>query len=359
MSQVFQDDFNYGTASSVTAFSNVQSEHSLDSNYCKTHGTYRESSVERFRDGTVASNAFISSPAISPQDSIDSIPQSAIGVNAFGSSPLGSYQSQMDYDDSSFPVDYSEEEFAPIDPSLDSIDCSIDHSLSEQISFDEEACQSVVPYSKEEFEIEIEDSSTESAQSISEKKQGGFKRIVEQAVEGGIATTATSILSAYINPVAATAVVNTGMAAEKKVCFGITNRRAQKKTTESSYSPTAVADSVNSDSVPEQFCTPSLEKFSEGKATKWKEKGKEIGVEVGKEVVKQICFGIEKRRKQKTKGSSSVGKISKHSNSLVDSSLDYELGGSEFGVKDFLSEIDVAEVVSAVSSCLHKKSPVR
>lgn len=360
MSQVFEDDFNYGTASSVTAFSNVQSKHSLDSNYCQTHGTYRESSVERFRDGAVASNAFISSPVISPQDSIDSIPQSAIGVNAFGSSSLDSYQSQMDYDDSSFTVDYSEEEFAPIDPSLDSIDCSIDHSLSEQINFDGEVCQSEVPYSgEEEFEIEIEDPSTESTQGISEKKQGGFKHIVEQAVEGGIATAATSILSAYISPVAATAVVNTGMAAGKKVCFGITNRRAQKKTTESSCSPTAVADYVNSGSVPEQSYISSLEKSSEGKATKWKEKGKEIGVEIGKEVVKQICFGIEKRRKQKTKGSTSVDKISKHSNSLVDSSLDYEPGGSEFGGKDFLSEIDVTEIVSAVSSCLCKKAPVR
>lgn len=346
----FQDDFNYGTASSVTAFSNTLSEHSLDSGYCQTQGACQESSVESFRDGAVASNAFISSPA-SLQDSIDGIPQSAVGVDAFDSTPLDSYQSQMDCDDSSFPADYLEEEFA-------SIDSSLDCSFSED-SFGEEVCQSEVPYfGEEEFEIEIEDSSTESAQGISEKKQGGFKRIVGQAVESGVATAATSILSAYISPVAATAVVNTGMAAGKKVCFGIANRRAQKKTTENPYSPTAIEDSVNFDSIPEQSCTPSLEKSSEGKTAKWKEKGKEIGVEVGKEVARQICFGIEKRRKQKTKGSTSVGKDSKHFSGSSDPSLDYESGSGEFGVKDFLSEIDVAEIVSAVSSCLCKKAPV-
>ncbi len=360
----FQDDVNYGTASSVAAFSNVPSEPFLDSNPYPNQSVYQESPIESFCDGAVASNAFLSSPTTPngyPQDSVSGIPMSAIGVDAFGSTSLDSYQSQMNCDDNSFTTEDSEVEFSPMDSPLDSFVSNPfgEDSSKEEISFKEEVCQSAVPYSgEEEFEIEIEDSDIERAQGISEKKQKGLNCIVGQAVESGVAAAATSILSAYISPVAATAVVNTGMAAGKKVCFGITNRRAQKKTTESPYSPTAVADSVPSNRVPEQSCVSSSKKSSEVK-TPWKEKGKEIGIEVGKELTRQICFGIEKRRKQKPKDSTGVGKASKHSHGFADTSLDYEPGDSGFGVKELLSEIDVAKIASTASSCLRKKAPIR
>lgn len=358
----FQDDFNYGIASGINAFSNTLSEHPLDANSYPIQDVYQESPVESFCNSAVASNAFISSPIISPQDSITSIPQAVVSIDDFGSPSLAPYQSQVDYDDSSFLADYPEKEFVPIDPSLDSSVSNPfgEDSSKEQISFKEEVYQSAIPYSgEEEFEIEIEDSETEGIQCVSEKSNEGFKSLVGQVVESGVATAATSILSAYISPVAATAVVNTGMAAGKKVCFGIANRRAQKKITDNPYSSTAVIDSVDAHSVPKQSCISATEKSSREKTAKWKEKSKQIGIEIGKEVARQICFGIEKRRKQKSKGSASVGKASKYFSASSNPSLDYEPGGSEFGVKELLSEIDVAKIASTASSCLRKKVPVR
>ena len=351
MSQIFQDDFNYETANGVDAFS----EYPLGSNSYQLKGVCQESSAESFSNSAVASEAFVSSPTTSTyslQASIDSIPQSAVGVNAFGNTPLDPCQDFVDYgDDDSFIVDCPETEFVSGDLSLD-LDYVVDNPLDEVLLSDlatpsEEACQCADQYFvEEEFEIEIEEPEIDCIEDSLESKQSGFKRALGQVVEGGVATAATSILSAYVSPVVATAVVNTGMAAGKKVCFGIANRRTQKKEAGGHSSPTTIADSHNSAS--------DSKKSSEVKA-ELKKKGKEIGIEVGKELTKQVCFGIEKRRKQNAKGSAGVGKVSKNSSTFSDSSLDYEPGGGEFGVKDLLSEIDVAEVVRVASSCLCKK----